>query len=350
MGTIGILVDAKVFRNIKNGKTGREKLGHYNKAASKHGLTLAYMCLERISLSTGKAHGYKVVNGKYVYKQFSIPKVIHNRTLPSSNSLHKRLKHLSQKYYVFNARNRFPKFRIHRLLKIRFASHLPVTTRYSRVHLRNMMNRFNSLYIKPQSGSIGKGIIKITRKGDERWKVQLPTTTVVTSRKRAELKVNNNVKRRSYLIQQTIPLATYKGNPYDIRVSIQRDLNGKWRLTGLYGKIARKGSHVTNVARGGTAKKCDLLFQSSFQNPSQVVDDVQRLSLDIARFLGNRLKHLADVGLDIGVNRSGKPFFIEMNGRDQRYGFIKAKMPKTFYRTYESPILYAKYVMQSGKK
>jgi glutathione synthase/RimK-type ligase-like ATP-grasp enzyme len=346
LGTIGILVDAKVFRNIKSGKTGNEKLYLYNKTAAKHGLTPVYMCLERISPSSGKAHGYKFVKGKYVFKSFSIPKIIHNRTLPASKRMRKRLRQLTRNHYVFNAQNRYPKYRIHKLLRNRFAANLPVTTSYSRSQLRRMMDRFQSLYIKPQSSSVGKGIIKLIRKKKTRWLVQLPHTSFVTSKQMAETKVNHFAKRRSYLIQQTIPLATYHGKPYDIRVTVQRGANGNWQVTGMYGKVARKGSHVTNVARGGMAKKCYILLRNNFQDPAHVAHSIQRLSLEIARYLGRRLKHLADVGLDMGVDASGKPYFIEMNGRDLRYGFKKAKMASTFCRTYENPVLYAKYLLK----
>jgi len=347
--TIGILVDRHVFRRIKSGKPGNEKLHLYNKAAVKHGLTPVYMCLERTDPSSGKALGFQFLNGKYVYKILPIPKVIHNRTLPASKRMRERLKQLAQKRFVFNAQNRYSKYLIHKLLQHRFAANLPVTTRYTRSELRRMMDRFRSLYIKPQSSSLGNGIVKITRNKNGTWIVQSPRTTFVTSKQKAETKVNDIVKHRKYVIQQTIPLAKYNGNPYDIRVTVQRGFGGNWQVTGMYCKVARKGRHVTNVARGGTAKKCDTVFRQHFQHPSRVAHSVRDVSLQITRYLGERLNRLADVGLDMGVDASGKPYFIEMNGRDQRYGFRKAKMPDTFRRTYETPILYAKYVLQTKR-
>lgn len=49
---------------------------------------------------------------------------------------------------------------------------------------------------------------------------------------------------------KTIALATYKGRPYDLRVSVQRGTTGKWQVTGVVGKVAGAGRHVTNVAKG----------------------------------------------------------------------------------------------------
>jgi len=348
MNTVGILVDASVFRNIKSGKTGTERLSLYNKAAKNHGLIPVYLCLDKISPDSGKTYGYQYVNGKYVYKRVSIPKVIHNRALPPSRKMRKRLARLARSYYIFNARNRYSKYRIHQLLKDRFASHLPVTVPYSKGNLERMMNRFNSLFLKPVNSSVGKGIVKVIRKSDGSWKIRSPVKSDTVSLRRVAKKVNARMIRKGYLIQETIPLAKYKGKPYDIRVSVQRGFDGDWHVTGMFAKVAGKGRYVTNVARGGSAKKVKPLLEHNFSNSAQVADHVKQISLDITRFLGSRLKNLADVGLDIGVDASGKPYFIELNGRDQRYGFKKAKMQRAFYRSYETPILYAKYLLRKG--
>lgn len=347
MGIVGILVDSSVFRNIKNGKTGSERLHLYNKAAAKHGLTPVYICLEQISLSSNKTNGYKYSKGKYKYIRTTIPKVIHNRTMPGSK-MEKRMKKLRRSGIVFNSRTRYSKYKIHKLIKEAFSAHLPVTAPYSKSKLREMMSRFNSLYIKPQSSSVGNGIIKITRRTHGKWKLQLPKGSSVASKTTVEKRVSSYARKQKYMIQETIPLAKYNGNPYDIRVSVQRGEGGKWQVTGMVGKVARKGSHVTNVARGGKVKKCAQLFTNSTMDPSKVTQAVKQLSLDLTRYLGDRLNRLADVGLDIGVTSTGKPYFIELNCRDQRYSFKKAKMHKTFYQTYENPMLYAKYLLSNS--
>ncbi|TMV43806.1 YheC/YheD family protein [Paenibacillus mesophilus] len=350
MSAVGILVDAKVFRNITSGKTGNEHIRLYNKASAKNGLTPVYLCLARIHPSKGYAFGYKYSGSKYSYVKIAIPKVIHNRTMPTSSRDRSRMELLRRRSFVYNSRNRYLKYRIHRMLAGKFSSHLPVTSGYSRSGLNGMMDRYDSLYVKPQSSSIGRGIMKLSRAGSGKWKVQLPGGTTVTARKTAIQAVDRIARRKPYLIQRTIPLAQYRGRPYDIRVSVQRGSGGHWQVTGMVGKVARKGSHVTNVARGGSVKRCEPLFGSGAMNPSKVAGSVKALSLNITRYLGKRLDRLADVGLDIGVTSAGKPYFIELNCRDQRYSFKKAKMTDTFYQTYANPISYAKYLLRKSGK
>jgi hypothetical protein len=344
--TVGILVDLRVFNQIKSGKTGNERLTLYNKAASKLGLTPVYLCLERLSPSMKSAYGWTYSRGTYRYGQVSVPKIIHNRALPGSKRMRSRLKRLNRVRYVFNSKNRYSKYRIHRLLtNSSNSSHLPRTSRYSPTTLTKMMSLHGSLYIKPQNGSVGKGIAKLTRSAGSRWILQLPNQSSAADKKILIERLNRFVGGRKYLVQEAIPLAKYRGRPYDIRVSVQRGAQGEWQISGMVGKVARRGSHVTNVARGGHVKSCETLFRSSMNSPKQAMSSVKKLSLDITRFLGSQLPNLADVGLDIGVDSSGKPYFIEMNGRDQRYSFRKAGMHNAFRRTYENPLQYAKYVM-----
>lgn len=345
MKTIGILLEQRIFRNIKRGKTKFERISFYNKAASKYGLIPLYLCLERISAKTGKAYGYKYINGRYRYGKFAIPKVIHNRTFPVTPKARAMLSYLKKRAYVFNAQNRYSKYRIHRLLLKKFKSHLPSTINYTPINLFKMMRKYNSLYIKPQSSSVGEGIMKITQIAPGRWKLQKPTGSIVIPRQQVIRAVHRIAKKKKYLVQETIQLATFRGNPFDIRVSVQRGAKGYWQVTGMVGKVARKGSHVTNVARGGKVRRCSVLFAQNPMEAKKTLQSVRMLALDISRYLGQKLKRLADVGLDIGVDQHGKPYFIELNCRDQRYSFRQAKMKKTYYRTYETPMQYAKYLL-----
>lgn len=349
MSNVGILVDARVFRNIPGGKTGHEQIRLYNKAAARHGMTPVYLCLARLHPSEGFAYGYVYSGSKYSLLKVAIPRVIHNRAMPTTARDQSRLRRLRQLSLVFNGRNRYLKYRIHRLLSGSFASNLPSTESYSKSGLHRMMNRFDSVFVKPQSSSVGKGIMKLSRAGNV-WKLQLPKGTVVSGGEAAVARTVDRVaSKKRYLIQKTIPLARYKGRPYDIRVSVQRADGGQWRVTGMVGKVARRGSHVTNVARGGSVKRCEPLFGSGGMNPTSVSGSIKSLSLNIARYLGKRLDHLADVGLDIGVTSTGKPYFIELNCRDQRYSFRKAGMRDTFYETYANPIRYARYLLSKRR-
>ena len=61
--------------------------------------------------------------------------------------------------------------------------------------------------------------------------------------------------------------------------------------------------------------------------------------------LEEHLPGLADVGLDLAIARDGFPYFIECNGRDQRYSFLNGGMVDTWKQTYFNPMGYARFLL-----
>lgn len=345
--TVGILLDLKTYKCIAKGRTGNELIALYNKAASKHGLKPFYMCLRYVNKNS--ALGYVYSNHKYKLVRKKIPRVTHNRAITLTPLLKNKLSQLSRYSHVFNRQNRYDKYRIHHLILKNTSLHkyLPESTKYTHKQLKLAMTKHTSLFIKPTNSSVGNGIMKASKQASGAWKLHgVFRKPKLVSRKRALFLIHRKVRNRTYMIQKAIPLATYKGRPYDIRVSVQRGESGQWQITGIVGKVAARGRHVTNVAKGGQVKRCEELFKSSGFHTPQITQELHQASLAIARQLGNNLPHMADLGLDIGVDQSGEIKLIEVNGRDQRYSFREAKLKATFYKTYETPMRYAKFLLK----
>lgn len=342
---MGVLLDHRVWRGISKGRTGHERLSFYNKAAKKNNVKILYFSLPVLKLTQGKVKGYVYRGGTYKLVNKKIPKVVHNRSMSGDQQ---KLARLCQQSFVFNERTRYSKYRIHRLLttKSQLRSHLPSTKTLTKENLRNMMGEYDSLYLKPVSSSIGKGIMRLDRMNGKRWRLKGGPKTYKDNKKRMIQTVYNKLRGRNYLISETIPLAKYKDKPFDIRVSIQKSGDGDWQITGMVGKVAAKGSHVTNVARGGKVKRCEELFSTCGLNVEETKKEIERVSLKFAVRLGGKLRHLADIGLDMGVDSKGHVYFIEMNGRDLRYSFGQGGLKNHWYKTYENPIKYGKYLLK----
>lgn len=343
---VGILLDRKTYLGIQSKQTGYEQIDLYNQAAEKLGITLFYICLQETS---GKSIlGLCYENKSYRLLRLPIPKVIHNRAISLSPYMLKKLKHLAASSQVFNRQNRYDKLLIHMLLhtKESLRAHLPATLAYSRRHVLEAMERFTDFFVKPTNSSLGKGIMKLSKQENGTWELFWSNKEPRgLSREEALAFIQTKVGKQSYLIQEAISLATHQGRPYDLRVSVQRGARGKWQVSGIAGKVAGQGRQVTNLGKGGEAWRCEPLFQRSGFHPERMKEAVEQVSLKLAEILGNRLPNMADIGLDIGVDKTGHIWFIEVNGRDQRYEFKQLKMDDTFYQTYETPLLYAKYLL-----
>jgi glutathione synthase/RimK-type ligase-like ATP-grasp enzyme len=117
----------------------------------------------------------------------------------------------------------------------------------------------------------------------------------------------------------------------------------------MFAKVAEAGSFVSNIARGGEAMNSASVLNQVFtgETAARISMSVMALSLTIARELAQSLPGLADIGLDIGVTRDKKIYFIECNARDQRYGFQKAGLGITWKESYRRPMGFARYLLEN---
>ncbi|MBE0344495.1 hypothetical protein E4V51_33525, partial [Paenibacillus sp. 28ISP30-2] len=122
----------------------------------------------------------------------------------------------------------------------------------------------------------------------------------------------------------------YNNRPFDIRVTVQRGYGGIWSVTGMFAKIAPSHTFVSNVAQGGSARFLpEVLSQAQTAQPwnaARLMNELERLALQIVHRLAQNLPRLADVGLDPGITQNGQLVFIEGKGRVQRDGFRQAGM------------------------
>lgn len=349
---IGIMVNTPVFRGIPSGKTFHEAIEFYEEAALHYGLKPCYFRLQDIQPASGTVQAYVKGTFGYIKRRIPIPQVIHNRGFQFHPQARQRLLRLAYRgKMVFNQRNRYGKLFVHQLLmrNPQLVPHLPETVKASSASLKRMMQRYDSLMIKPSNGSVGLGIMKLDRK-PYGWSAarsvghRPPCPPFKASCIPVQLR--RRFARREYIVQQRIPLATFQGRPFDLRVSVQRDGTGEWQVTGIAGKAAARNKFVTNVVRGGTVYALNvLLVEYPELNPETVRRQVEALALAVAAELSLYFPDLADVGLDIGITKEGFPMFIECNGRDLRLSFREGNMMDVWKSTFHNPVAYANYLL-----
>lgn len=354
---VGILLEASTFDGIPSGNTGREHVAFYEKGGEQHGVKPCYFRLRDLHFERGEVRAYVYMDGHYVMQILPIPSVVHNRVLLRTKHDRARMKQLKKfGTIVFNGINRFSKWYMHMLLVQHdtIRSHLPKTYAATRKTVKKMMREHEQLILKPENGSIGKGIFKIERV-DSKWHFTYPVFVgkhgqrweVATFRYLLPKVLKDRITRHLFIVQEKIPLAQVEGQPFDLRVSVQRNGEGEWQVTGIVAKVARKGHFLTNVARGGTTGTLEEMVRDHpLLTVEQVHHDVSNLALTIANYLGQKFRFLADVGLDIGITDTGHPYFIECNGRDLRITFRNANMMREWEATHTTPMAYAAYLLR----
>lgn len=356
---VGILLNSSMYRGIPQRKTGQESLTNYEDTAQKFELTPCFFRLGDIDLERGTSVAYLSNGRDYVKTMIPTPSVIHNRALYSEASAHRKIRKLVSKgITVFNVNNRYSKDYIHNLLWAdpSLRPYLPHSLPASRATLRMMMQQHHDLIMKPIRGSVGQGIMRLQRVKND-WKLTFSPvssrrswSTIRLIRRELPLWVLRLWHRVPYLIQERIPLAEYNHRSFDLRVTVQRGINGVWSITGMFAKAAPPGSFISNIAKGGMAYPVSVVLSEAIPGiyiPS-VITNVKLLALACAQLLSDRLPLMADLGLDIGLTHQGHPYFIECNGRDQRYGFLRAEMMEEWKDSYRQPMAFARYLLNTS--
>lgn len=355
---VGILLNSSMCRGIPTRKTGQESLSNYEEMANEYELTPCFFKLGDIDIKRNIVVAY-VGNGReYVKQIIEIPKVIHNRALYSNHTAHQKLKRLSAGgTKLFNMNNRYGKDIIHRLVwsAPHLRDYVPNAASATPYSIKIMMARFSDLILKPVRGSVGQGIMRL-RRDPKGWLFMYTShrrlKTIKLQGQQLPKWVQRHLSVTPYLIQERIPLIEYEHRCIDLRVTVQRGLEGDWGITGLFAKAAPQGSFISNVAKGGEAFPAEYIL-SQLMTPEQMLislTHVKTLALGIATHLSSKLPLLGDLGLDIGLTKDGRPFFIECNGRDQRYGFRKAGLSDTWKETYRQPMAFARYLLDQNAK
>lgn len=257
----------------------------------------------------------------------------------------KRLKNLGT--LIINEHNVVSKLDVHRILSKNntLLPHLPVTKSVTHYSLKKLLKQYNSLFLKPSTSSVGKGIIRIRKKSTG----TVAEINVLGRTKEKKVSIHQIVKmvrkqRKDYLVQQGIRLMTYEEKLIDFRVSVQKDGNGNWQYTGMVGRMATEGAVVTNIHCGGKALTASEVFMNWGLNGAEIEKEIANLGIRIAETLEKKLPLVADIGLDIALDDKQHPWLIEVNFRDLRITFRDAGEEEKWRATFENPINYAAYL------
>ncbi|WP_426451532.1 YheC/YheD family protein [Paenibacillus sp. S-38] len=223
------------------------------------------------------------------------------------------------------------------LLKSRtMRTYIPETRRMSRQSLQEMLQLYGMVYIKPNSGTYGNGVIKV-ESGSSGYSFHAGTK-VRSFGEYDEMyeSLSKFVKSRSYLVQKGIHLLKYKERRFDLRVMVQKNTSDRWECTGIIGRVAAEGKAVTNVHNGGKLVSVERLLSgyASSARQSSLVRRLRRIGVTAATKIHARYPGIKEIGLDVALDGGLHPWILEANTRPDPFIFRKLKDRRIFSRIY----------------
>jgi glutathione synthase/RimK-type ligase-like ATP-grasp enzyme len=235
---------------------------------------------------------------------------------------------------TYNSKAINDKYSVYKYLSkgTKFKKYLPDTVTFSKRNLNNMMNKYENVYVKPNVGSQGKGIYKITLE-DERYILRSTRLREKDLELSALYQKLNARAKRKMIIQQGITLELVEGRPYDIRAMVQRKPNGNWNCTGVFTKVGKPNKIVTNYHQGGKLASLDKVFDKmnlSNDEKESRKKDLKDVALGVAKSLNSKRAGMFEMGIDFAYDREGNVWILEVNSNKPQFYPLK-HLNRTMY-------------------
>jgi hypothetical protein len=320
----------------------KENFTELLQTAAEEGVIAYIVSQDDLDLKAGSIRGYTYHADKrrWVSGEFPAPNVVYNRIpfrkfeqLPEVQRLIQDcLKHPDIRF--FNP-SFFSKWSLAEWLRGGKLTQglIPETEKLSGAGtLAPMLRKHRIVYLKPVKGKAGKGIMKIARLPRRRGVTPYRMTYYLSggntdsNRFSRISQLNEAVQKhtngKEYIAQQGIELASAGGRPFDLRVLVQKNSRGEWKISGVGARVAGESSITTHVPRGGSiddpAKLLTIVFGAT--SGKRILKEAKRTAIEVAQQIERGSGHnLGEMSMDLGVDTSGKLWFFEANSKPMKF-------------------------------
>jgi uncharacterized circularly permuted ATP-grasp superfamily protein len=232
------------------------------------------------------------------------------------------------------------KWKLHRFYvkNPQIANYLPPTAVFHPSSLSTFMEKYHTVYIKPNTQHTGNGVIKAWKSAQGYQFVRV-RGKVNQSHSLQDLhgRIRKMSPKRMFIIQKAVDLARIGGRPFDIRVMMMRDGKRKWQYAGMVAKVAGQASIISNVLRGrGYATTVEDALTRSLQlgntENARIKKELLQLSRKIIHYSDKYPFYSFQSGIDLAVDKMGKIWIIEVNLHNPSHSLFNAIKDKTFFK------------------
>lgn len=247
------------------------------------------------------------------------------------------------------------KFTVHNNLKkvAEVRDHLPQSKLLKKPEdIGSMLTSHRVLYIKPVTGSLGRGILRVTREsGRFVFKTRGGRVGHALSINNLYSKIRGIIGKKVYIVQQGINLIPYEGKVVDIRALMQKNGEGVWSITKVYARVGPKGNITSNLASGGTAHSLNKVMAGHFDQEKidEIRQQLRALSIKVCEAVEKTSGEIfGEMGVDLGIDKEGRLWIIEVNSKPRRTTEGKGSR-RLITLSFSKPLRYAHHLAVKGK-
>lgn len=226
--------------------------------------------------------------------------------------------------------------------------HIPETWPFRRETVRSMLDQYGMVYVKPDRGTFGHGVMRIDRTGSQLRPYQFQLGNKIRRFSTFEAMYKQLVvhrRKRRYLVQKGIHLLEHEGRRFDLRVMVQQNEHKEWEATGVIGRLGLPSKIVTNYHSGATPMPFEKLM-SSHMTEAKHADLCNRLSalgIASAKQLQTFYPNIKEIGVDVAIDNRFHPWILEVNTLPDPFLFRKLEDRTVFRKIYRYAVGYGRF-------
>ncbi len=267
--------------------------------------------------------------GRWESVSLPLPDIVYNRATyrspdqrATAHALRRQLVALDG-VTLLNGANSFSKWEVHAALRFfaDTAELTPETTLFSDpAALTGMLGRYPKVFLKADHGSHGGDVLRLSSGPDgisiRGFAGDGPVEETFADGETLLRFLDLLRGHQPWVIQQGIDLLAVEGRVFDLRVLVQKDGFNEWQAPLALIRLAPPEQIATNMSRGGEPFS-PATFLQRWGNQLPEIHDMEAklksVAVRVATALEARFGLLGEVGVDVGLDRTGRPWVFEAN-------------------------------------
>lgn len=325
----------------------------YAAIAKAEGAEFIYFSPKRVNFNQKTILGYIYENGDWQERELPFPDVIYNAGSPEKLNKSIEIINRLKESIPFTTHSIGNKMNVYKRLKEagEFSQYLiPSEIVKDSRHFFDFLDLYRKVVLKPVNGRKGQDINLIERIGDQ-FRLLKGNVETIQSYEELGSFINDKLKEESHIVQPYLNCRTTDGNPFDFRLHVQKNGEGKWVITSIYPRIGPSGTIVSNINQGGSMNYLEPFLKQQFGNDFfNIKRYLEKFALQLAEHIEElQQKHFSEsideLGIDAALDNMKKLWIYEVNWRPG--------CPPTFYLemdVVQNMIRYCKYLANEHHK
>ncbi|QUS58812.1 YheC/YheD family protein [Pseudovibrio brasiliensis] len=221
--------------------------------------------------------------------------------------------------------------------------------------LKKILGRHHSAYLKPVDGRGGKMLMRLTKR-EKGYRLQWLTDLSCPHADFVQLEdafefAFCHTSLDQYLVQQSLDFSSFDGRSVDCRVQMHKDISGTWRCLMIGPRVCAYGCISSHFSQGADIVGTDDYFINAFGKKAEAVKAaVEECGFAIAHRMDEyHTSPIGELGLDVGIDKSGHPKLLEINAKPGRMIFLDPRHAEARVTTLEASIDYGAFLSGFGE-